>query len=57
MEHLKQTLDGEPNCSFETLTWLLNKHWEKAEGHLDRLLETLVTDLPGFGGFPRDAVH
>lgn len=42
---------------WETLTWLLNKHWEKAERHLDRLLKTLVADLTWFGRFPRDAVH
>lgn len=36
-------MDSQKVC--ETLTWLLNKHWEKAEGHLDRLLKTLVTDL------------
>lgn len=41
----------------KTLTWLLNKHREKAEGHLDRLLKTLVTYLTWLGGFTRDAVH
>lgn len=29
----------------KALTWLLNEHWEKGEGHLDRLLKTLVADL------------
>lgn len=40
----------------DTLTWLLNKDGENAEGHLHGLLQTLITNLTWFGGFPRDAI-
>lgn len=40
---------------WQRLTWLLNKYWEDAEGHLYGLLQTLITNLTWFGGFPRDA--
>lgn len=29
----------------QALTWLLNKYWENAEGHLYGLLQTLITNL------------
>lgn len=40
----------------QALTWLLDKYWENAEGHLYGLLQTLIANLTWFGGFPRDAV-
>lgn len=41
---------------WQTLTRLLNKYGENAEGHLYGLLQTLITNLTWFGGFPRDTV-
>lgn len=46
-EHEKKRnfFDHLPTQMLETLTWMLDEHWKKAEGNLDRLLKTLVTDL------------